>query len=82
MSSVYGVACTISIAFEKFVDFDEFKNQGFDLLSVVYFQKWENYFNMLNIPIYPVLVREIWTNVSLKQLRQDVSCIQSNVPIT
>lgn len=79
MSLVYGVSCPLTIASEKFVDFNEFKNHGLDLLSHVRSQKWENYFNMLNGPIYPILIREFWTNVSLLQLRQAISCIKSNV---
>lgn len=79
MSSVCGVTCPLSITFEKFVNFNEFKNHDFYLLSVVHSQKWDNYFNMLNGPIYHALIREFWTNVSLEQLRHDASCIQSNI---
>lgn len=71
MSSVCGVACPISILYKNFVDFNEFKNHDLDLLSDVCSQKWESHLNMPNRPIYPILVREFWTYVSLLQLTQD-----------
>lgn len=79
MSSVCGVSCPLTTPSEKFIDFNEFKNHGIDLLSLVHSRKWEEYFNMLERPIYLVLIREFWKNVSLLQLRQGGSCIKSNV---
>lgn len=65
MSSICGVVWPLTTASEKFVDFNEFKNHGINIISHVHSQKWENYLNMLEGPIYPILIRERWINVSL-----------------
>ena len=42
------------------VDFDNLKENGFDLLPAVEFQGWENFFDRLVGPIFPHLVKEFW----------------------
>lgn len=83
--TICGVTCPLSVSYKKFVYFADFRSLCLDLFSVVHSQKREKYFDMLNRPFYPILMTEFWVNVSLKQLGQNASCIQSNVfgiPIT
>lgn len=43
--------------YETIVDFDNLKQNGFDLSDDVVTQGWEVYFNSLKGPVYPTLVK-------------------------
>ena len=45
---------------EKMIDFDSLKANGFDVKQYFSTQGWDKYFNMLNGPIYPDLLKKFW----------------------
>ncbi|CAJ2641640.1 unnamed protein product [Trifolium pratense] len=45
---------------EKIVDFDSLKANGFDVKPYFITQGWDKYFDMLNGPIYPDLLKKFW----------------------
>ncbi|MCI34743.1 hypothetical protein A2U01_0055964, partial [Trifolium medium] len=58
---------TIEVSYEKLdlvleqpVDFESLRANGFDLKKLFEDQGWMNYFDMLNGPVYPVLVKDFW----------------------
>ncbi|CAJ2634777.1 unnamed protein product [Trifolium pratense] len=58
---------------EKMVDFESLKENGYDVKSYFSAQGWNKYFDMLNGPIYPDLLKKFWmkarvfTKVEAKQ---------------
>lgn len=42
---------------EQFIDFNELKELGHNIISVVYMFIWGNYFELLHEPVYPILVK-------------------------
>ena len=51
---------SITVLCEPFIDFQNIKDNGFDLLADVTNQGWENYFNLLNGPVLPHLMKYFW----------------------
>ncbi|CAJ2637997.1 unnamed protein product [Trifolium pratense] len=45
---------------EKMVDFDSLKENGYDVKPYFSAQGWNKYFDMLNGPIYPDLLKKFW----------------------
>ncbi|PNX63909.1 cullin-like protein, partial [Trifolium pratense] len=45
---------------EKMVDFDSLQANGFDVKQYFSSQGWDKYFDMLNGPIYPDLLKKFW----------------------
>ncbi|PNY02011.1 envelope-like protein, partial [Trifolium pratense] len=45
---------------EKMVDFDSLQANGFDVKKYFSTQGWDKYFDMLNGPIYPDLLKKFW----------------------
>ncbi|PNX98634.1 hypothetical protein L195_g021885 [Trifolium pratense] len=45
---------------EKMVDFDSLQANGFDVKQYFSTQGWDKYFDMLNGPIYPDLLKKFW----------------------
>lgn len=52
----------LEVLCELMVDFENLKDNGFDLLSVVKIQGWEKYFDRLQGPVLFYLVREFLTH--------------------
>lgn len=52
---------------EKLVEFYDLKGQGFNLIKIVSKLQWKGYFDMLNAPIYPNLVKYFWVNASIEK---------------
>lgn len=50
----------LEVLCELLVGFENLKDNGLNLLSVVKFQGWEKYFDHLQGPIFFHLVREFW----------------------
>lgn len=50
---------------ETFVNFDSSADNGFDFREIVKFQGWENFFDRLLGPVFPVLVKEFWIHASV-----------------
>ena len=70
---------------EKFVDFDDLKDKGFDLRKTIRKQKLNGYFDILHGSIYINLVKEFGLNASVGPSGRDAESIQSYVngsPIT
>ena len=70
---------------EKFIDFDDLKDKGFDLRKTIRKQKLNGYFDILHGPIYINLVKEFLLNASVGPFGHDAESIQSYVngsPIT
>ncbi|MCI35252.1 hypothetical protein A2U01_0056473, partial [Trifolium medium] len=51
---------------ENIISLEELKDQGCNLQASVMRQGWENYFKILDGPIYDNLVREFWKNARIK----------------
>ena len=51
---------SLEVVAELMVDFDNLKENGFDLLPAVEFQGWKNFFDRLVGPVFPHLVKEFW----------------------
>ncbi|PNX68453.1 cullin-like protein, partial [Trifolium pratense] len=45
---------------EKIVDFESLKANGFNVKPYFTSQGWDKYFEMLNGPIYPDLLKHFW----------------------
>ncbi|PNX67221.1 cullin-like protein, partial [Trifolium pratense] len=45
---------------EKIVDFDSLSANGFEVKQHFTSQGWDKYFDMLNGPIYPDLLKKFW----------------------
>ncbi|MCH86463.1 hypothetical protein A2U01_0007320, partial [Trifolium medium] len=54
-------------------------NQGFNLQASVEHQGWENYFKILDGPIYDKLVLEFWKNARIKSKASKTPEIKSTV---
>ncbi|KAI5396791.1 hypothetical protein KIW84_062858 [Lathyrus oleraceus] len=50
----------LDVLCESLVDFDNLRRNGVDLTGELRQQGWENYFQRLYGPIYPLLVKEFW----------------------
>ncbi|PNX57549.1 hypothetical protein L195_g058751, partial [Trifolium pratense] len=50
----------LSLLPEKMVDFNSLKDNGFDVKPYFSAQGWDKYFDMLNGPIYPDLLKKFW----------------------
>ena len=50
----------LDVLCESLVDFENLRRNGVDLTEDLHKQGWENYFNRLYGPIYPLLVKEFW----------------------
>ncbi|PNX56869.1 cullin-like protein, partial [Trifolium pratense] len=67
---------------EKMVDFESLKANGFDVKPYFIAQGWDKYFEMLNGPIYPDLLKHFWmkakvfTKVEAKQ--EELLAIERN----
>lgn len=57
---------------DSLVDFQNLKDNGFNLLTDVNFQGCENYFNRLNCPVYPHLMKDFGVHEK-SYVYQDVS---------
>jgi hypothetical protein len=64
---------------ERVINFEELKEQGFNLKASMMKQGWENYFKILDGPIYDHLVQEFWKNACMKNKASSVPEIQSMV---
>ncbi|MCH88322.1 hypothetical protein A2U01_0009206 [Trifolium medium] len=58
---------------------EELRSQGFNLQASVQRQGWENYFKMLDGPIYDKLVLEFWKNARVKSKTSGTPEIKSKV---
>ena len=70
---------------EKFIDFEDLKDKGFNLSKIIHKRKLNGYFDILHGPIYINLIKEFWLNASVGIFGHDVDSIQSYVndsPIT
>ncbi|PNX68814.1 hypothetical protein L195_g056375 [Trifolium pratense] len=68
-----------TIVKENIVCLEELGNQGFNLEASVVRQGWENYFKIIDGPIYDKLVREFWKNARVKRKVSSVPEIKSTV---
>lgn len=50
----------LEVLFERLVKFDNMKDNGIDILTIVKFQGWEQLFNRLQGPVFYYMVREFW----------------------
>ena len=51
---------SLEVLSELMVDFENLRENGFDLFPAVKFQGWESYFDRLNGPVFPHMVKEFW----------------------
>ena len=70
--TIKGEIYDLDILKEYTSDFNELtKNNLSQIISDIYFQKWDKYFDMLFGPIYPDLVKDFWANAHVHQTEQD-----------
>lgn len=50
----------LKLIVEQIVDFESFRVIGFPLQSYFEYQGWLKYFEMLNGPTFPYLVKDLW----------------------
>ncbi|PNX54569.1 cullin-like protein [Trifolium pratense] len=55
----------LSLVSEKMVDFEGLKANNFDVEPYFIKQGWKRYFEMLNGPIYPELLRHFWMKAKI-----------------
>ena len=51
---------SLEVLSELMVDFENLRENGFDLFPAVKFQGWERFFDRLIGPVFPYLVKEFW----------------------
>lgn len=61
---------------EKFVDFNDLKDKGFDLRKTIRKKKLNGYFDILHGSIYINLVKDFWLNASVGPSGHDSESIQ------
>ncbi|MCI61552.1 hypothetical protein A2U01_0082809, partial [Trifolium medium] len=50
---------------EQPVDFDSWKENGFDIQDLFFKQGWFSYFELLKGPVYPNLLKELWLSAEV-----------------
>ncbi|PNX60617.1 hypothetical protein L195_g060271, partial [Trifolium pratense] len=50
----------LTLLSENMVDFESLKENGYDVKPYFSAQGWNKYFDMLNGPIYPELLKKFW----------------------
>ncbi|CAJ2647315.1 unnamed protein product [Trifolium pratense] len=67
---------------EKMVDFACLKDNGFDVKPYFTAQGWDKYFDMLNGPIYPDLLKQFWMKArvfsQLEAKQEELAAIERN----
>ncbi|KAI5392388.1 hypothetical protein KIW84_076973 [Lathyrus oleraceus] len=64
---------------EKFVDFADLKDKGFDLRKIIRKQKLNVYFDILHGSIYINLIKDLWLNTSVGPSGHDAKSIESYI---
>ncbi|MCH89566.1 hypothetical protein A2U01_0010466, partial [Trifolium medium] len=67
---------------EKMVDFDGLQANGFDVKKYFITQGWDKYFDMLNGPIYPDLLKKFWMKAKVfdkhEAKKEELAAIERN----
>jgi hypothetical protein len=79
MSSTSSKPNNLTIIIEKTIDLKKLQAQGFDLLKSITVQGWQKYFALLNGPVYPQLVKELWDNAHIEQNKSNTGVIKTTV---
>lgn len=53
----------LMVVCETIVDFQNLKDNGFDLIGTLTFQGWNVFFERLKGPVYPVFIKQFWIHV-------------------
>ncbi|CAL5211990.1 unnamed protein product [Lathyrus oleraceus] len=69
----------LKLIIEKIVDFESFRVSGFPLKSYFEDQGWMNYFEILNGPTFPYLVKDLWA--SAKVFYESSAAFEENLNI-
>ncbi|CAL5189968.1 unnamed protein product [Lathyrus oleraceus] len=55
----------LKLLVEQIIDFVSFNQNEFDLWSYFRVKEWSSFFDMLNEPTYPHLVRDLWVKAEI-----------------
>ncbi|CAL5196258.1 unnamed protein product [Lathyrus oleraceus] len=55
----------LKLLVEQIIDFDSSNQNGYDSWSYFRVQEWSSFFDMLNEPTYPHLVRDFWVRAEV-----------------
>ena len=54
----------LDVQCEMFIDLENLRDNGFDLIPAVEFQGWNQFFDRLVGPVFPPLVKEFWIHAT------------------
>lgn len=66
----------LKLIIEQIVDFESFRVNGFLLIGYFEAQGWMNYFEIINKPIFPYLVKDFW--VKFEAYDEDSASLKMN----
>ncbi|MCI27812.1 cullin-like protein [Trifolium medium] len=66
----------LNFCFDRMVDFESLKVNGFDVQHLFHNQGWDRYFEMLNGPIFSNLIKMFWMKASVyDEITTRIPCI-------